>query len=363
MKKIVKIIIISFLIISCSHEEEYNQENSSLFGFKKITYTNANSRNITQILEFDNMDIYQQTLASLEQAVEDWDDAFVNQYDYLNDEDLNDLEEELKFDDEKPLTDFENQNDFYSLRNKFIYDEDNWLNNNILNLKNSPLDYEIYDLDETEMTLVNVFGEVKIGKAIYKKLNQIQIEGINKFLVTPIDGGFIRINNGNFDNLNDFNNGNYSLINQDNFEIISDYPIPCFIVPCDGNNGNDNTGNNSSISTCKKNKKKTKYFSTGNNKKVWAKVKMSGRRAKAKLRSYKKRRRRWKKWRTYMNVKIQGFTKDYNCNWGEAINKSNSGRKKRIKAIKRSTYKRVSQGEMANVLNHNGQNKILFLTW
>ncbi len=64
MKKIVKIIIISLLIISCDQEEEFNQENSSALGFKKISYSNINSRNITQILEFDNMDTYKQTLAS-----------------------------------------------------------------------------------------------------------------------------------------------------------------------------------------------------------------------------------------------------------------------------------------------------------
>ncbi len=359
------VLFVGLMIFSCSQEDDLILTNESQ-QFNKISvlkYSNPIARGgQSSMLVFDTMETFKQTVSQLELQVEENDDAFLSEWGYLDDELLNAKEEEIAFED-TPLTIFENNFEFNSLRKKFLSEEENWLNNEQLDEFDSPLDKDIFDFDEFEMSILNQFGEFKIERAIYKKLTKNQVLSIKSYRSFPFNSCFIIINDGNLDDLVAFNNGDYSIINKDNFKILPDDP---FDLPDFGGGTNYPDPNDDIFSTCKSNKVKTRFLNTGTNKKVWRKIKMGGRRAKAKLRSYKKKRRRWKKWRTYMEVAVKGAARPvYDCFYFEYVNKKRVGRKKRLKAVQvmPQSYKKVLQNELINISKHNGVESTLYLTW
>ncbi len=171
MKIRFKFIVLSSLIslgvfTSCQKENTFESiDTGQKAPIQLVHYGNATSRSTGSILAFDNIETYKITLEKLEQDTESWDDAFVAEWGCLDDDALNDKEKALHFDSEKPLTDFENQYGFNSLRQKFLIVEENWLNNDILDEVNDPNDK--YPWDSDEMTLMGENGEIQVGRSIY----------------------------------------------------------------------------------------------------------------------------------------------------------------------------------------------------
>jgi len=344
-------------------------------GLKVITYTNkgGNGKSLlpTTIATFESQDAYDNYIDDLDAQVEAWDNAFVAQWNHLDDDALNDKEEELDFDSEKPLTDFENQVGLQSLRQQYLAEEEIWLNKEELNETIAPVNKSEYDFDEADMAILNKYAEVQIGTTIIKKLNEEEISAINDEMLRAGDqksiqqvveeGASLVISDADYDALIEFNDGNTAVIGDSNVDIVADDP---FDWPIDDNTDPD--PNDPVFSTCKGHKKKIVWYNTGTNRKVWTKVKIAGRRAKAKNRSYKKRRRRWKKWRTHMTVTVQGAVRPtWDCFYLEFVNKTKSGRKKRIKAVAVAPqgYRRVLKNELVNINQHNGVNNTTYLTW
>ncbi len=141
MKKIVLIASIA-LFVSCNNNDVENVDSFNSLGFKTVKYNSINKNTGTKIIEFNNMESYENMINQLNEDVENWDDNFVATYGHLDDDALNDKEEELNFDDEKPLSDFENENNFISLRNKYFIEENIWLNNEELKDSNNPMNKE-----------------------------------------------------------------------------------------------------------------------------------------------------------------------------------------------------------------------------
>jgi hypothetical protein len=292
-----------FLAACTQNDDIENIETDNSLGFSKINYKGSSrSANGTQILAFNDLQAYEDMVSQLENSVESWDDAFVDQYDYLNDEDLNAKEETLKFDDEKPLTNFEMQNNFYSLRNKYYAEEDAWLNHENLDEKTNPNNNELYNFSEAEMTLMNPEGEIKIGNKIYKYL----------------EGGTLKILDGDFSKLVRYNNEDYTVLNEANVEY----------------DDNSNRSNNS----CDGWELTSAYDSYASGKRVYLNVSIRTfssfhTRFKSKIISYKKRHHRWKRYRRRLKVGIQvhSFCGGYNIpSWSGYKNKRRKKLSKRM---------------------------------
>lgn len=137
-------------------------------------------------------------------------------------------EEELNFDAEKPLTDFENQVGLNSLRRKYLAEEEIWLNNETLNDLADPDNKSEYSFDENEQAVLNRYSEVQIGTKIIKELNEDQIQDINqamqrssKFKKTQLvkENATLVIDDADYNTLIEFNEGDMSVIENNNVTV------------------------------------------------------------------------------------------------------------------------------------------------
>jgi len=370
IQKLIAVFFISTLFFtSCNKDNNDVPIAENTFngnGLKVLTYAyhkkgvSGKGLSVTTIAEFDTQDTYNNYADDLDSQVDALDDAFVAEWGYLDDDALNAKEEELGFDSEKPLTDFENQIGLQSLRQKYIVAENAWLDNDILDESTAPDNSSIYDFDESKMALINTLGEVKIGTTIIKKLTVKQINDINttlaksgvkgKAALVPIDGVYLTINDGDFNTLIAYNEGDVSVVNNDNVTVVQD----------------SNVG-------CKYFKSKTFTDHYANGKKVWLKVKFDNVggglffKAKAKIKSFKQKSNgHWRRYRTSLGVQVatNQFCDDF-------YKVTKSMKRKRRKKLKRTitragvgNLKARSDGEsVIGGYEYGGKSGILKLTW
>jgi hypothetical protein len=184
-------ISIAFLL-GCEKTETSLLSNNS--DVKVIRIDNA-SKTGTTMLSFSSSKAFDSTLHVLDSLVEFQEDNFISQYGHLSDSLLNDMEDQLNYDDQAPMENFESQLGFSnSLRNVFNSLEAIWLSDTARTLASHPVSQ--YPLSGAEMTLLNSSGEVMIGDTILKiSLN-----------------GYIAFTDGDFNKLNQFNNGDSSIL-------------------------------------------------------------------------------------------------------------------------------------------------------
>tara|TARA_R110002096_G_scaffold397226_1_gene593169 strand:- start:909 stop:2030 length:1122 start_codon:yes stop_codon:yes gene_type:complete len=308
----------------------------------------------TTLAVFSSEVSYKNYIEDLDVQVENWDDAFLAEWGHLNDDDLNAKEDELNFDSEKPLTDFENAIGLQSLRKQYLIAEEAWLNNEVLNEVTDPDSNPIYDFDENELAVMNTLAEIQIGTTIVKKLTLEEFNLVNQEFGKSNGGTYLVIEDSDYDALVDFNNGDVSVIGNDNVS----------------------TTNNPPATSCKYGKSKRKYIDTAPGKKIMALIKVpqprwgANGKVKSKIKSYKKKRRRWKKWRTNIAAGASGRVYDTNCGGGVSylINNdytSTKRRKKRVYKWDNPYYGShiVKNGEMKGLYKQNGVTKELLLTW
>jgi len=364
--KLFGVLLLSILIFTSCNDEAVNMDESSLSsnGLKVITYNNGgNGKAIlpTSIATFDSQLTYDNYIDDLDAQVEAWDDAFVAQWAHLDEESLNLKEEELNFDSEKPMTDFENSIGLQSLRQKYLAEEEVWLNNEILDEATDPDIKPEYDFDNKEMVLLNKYAEVQIGSTIIKQLSSKEIELINdmkrfggqKNVQLIEEGASLVIADADYNALVDFNNGDTSVINEDNVSVST----------------------STSIVSCKYGKSKRATLYTTSDKRVKALIKVpqprwgANGKVKSKIKSYKKRGRRWKKWRTNIAAGARGNIYNTGCDRDFFyINNqmtSTKKRKKRVYKWKNPYYGShiVENGGMTGLYKQNGVLKELTLTW
>jgi len=264
-------------LFSCQKEQLLEQltlqNNESAKGEIQASYKQAQNQDIylrNGLLVFKDMDVLKLTLESLEQQVTDLDESFISTYENLSEEAINAKEYKLGFDELKPLKDFERVYGFNSLRKKIEREEEQWLNNPNLDESSDPDDHIIVDI--YVRTILNEQAEVMAGSSIYKFLD---------------DGSYYEITDGSFETLKQINDG------EDATKL--------------SNVIRHNT--QKAASGCKTNKWDSGYKKSGNYRIKW-KVGIynypwqCG--MKSKVTSYKKRGRRWKKYRTYLKVGIEG---------------------------------------------------------
>ena len=316
----------------------------------------------TSIAVFSDDTSYTNYKEKLEQDAEAWDDAFLAQWSHLDDDALNAKEEELNFDSDKPLTDFENSIGLQSLRKKYLDEEAIWLRNNILDETTDPDAKSIYSFDVEEMTLLNTYSEVQIGTTIYKQLNKSEIESISLYarnsntlrgddLPTVDKSTFIAIEEEDYNTLIKFNDGDASVIEQDNVTV--------------------STTNTSPV--CKSGKTRRKFFNTFDNKKIKAIIKVPqpkfgwNGKVKTKIKSYRKVWYGWKKWRTKIAPGADGRVYS-NCGEFFDIDMQMTQikrKKKRVFVWRNPSYAnhQVENGKMIGLYYQNGITKELALTW
>lgn len=164
----------------------------------KEDYSFKSAGNADYILEFSSGAKYDSTIEELSTEMREWDNSFVAQYSDLSDEELNDKEHEIGFNQFQPLENFEqNFENFQSLRPDYIMAENEWLDNDSLDLENDPAS-DFYYLDYEELTLLNKDAAVIVDSSI----------------IIFTEDGLIEIKNRDIETYNDY------LVGED----ISDHP-------------------------------------------------------------------------------------------------------------------------------------------
>ena len=146
MNKVIYVVTIAtVMMFGCSKEKINDKLSKSISpefsitnNINLITLNDGNGTYFT-MLEFSSTNEYDETVLSLEGQMDLLDDQFVNQYNHLNDSLLNEKEEEVGFNTQQPLIDFENSLNFTnSMRQTFVVEEENWMNNTILDPETDP---------------------------------------------------------------------------------------------------------------------------------------------------------------------------------------------------------------------------------
>ncbi len=245
----------------------------------------------SKILVFKDMETFLFTLNELERQTLELDNAFVETYKDLDEEAINEKEEEIGFNEDRPLYDFANKLGFKSLFEKIDTEEEEWLNQEEPDWDNDP-DNHFVDIEEVR-TLLNVDGEVQIGDFIYKLT----------------EDGYFEISDGSLQSL--------KLLDGNNLKYIS-LPANTVFV------GDGNSQSKLSSSDCRSGKSDKDFEEFGSKRIKWRvshRTYIWGRYAIAKTKNYKKKRRRWKKYRTYVSADVYGFvSSDADCSGQVDIN-------------------------------------------
>lgn len=184
MNKIIYALLIPiFFVFSCS-KEKVNQS------------TPTQIKGSVRMLEFSSPKEYDETIELLVQKMDKWNDDFVSKYSALTVDELNEKEDEIGFNDQQPLIDFEKSKGFSSMRQAFFTEEEEWLNHEELDPALDPSNR--YSFSEEEMALLNKEGEVKIGESILKLT----------------ENGYIEFTDGDIDKLDRYNNGDLSVLSE-----------------------------------------------------------------------------------------------------------------------------------------------------
>ena len=278
---LLSVIVLSalFFFVSCKKSNLSNNEiqnNNKIV--ELITLSNENRTSIT-MLEFSSTNVYDSILTDLEQQMETYDDAFLAQYGNLNDSLLNEKEEEINYNDQQPLIDFENSLNFTnSMRQTYVVDEENWLNHDTLDFSSDP--ENIYVFENEEMSMLNVDGEVKIGTSLFKFTKD----------------GFVEFTDGDINKLIKFDNGDMTVLDEPN--VITSLTENSRSTDCKWWKGETNGHKYRSNKMVKKHEHFHAYS--------WKCT------SSVRITSYKKRGRRWKKYRTNLGVANMSYFFDNN---------------------------------------------------
>ncbi|ARV11743.1 hypothetical protein BTO09_05015 [Gilvibacter sp. SZ-19] len=270
------------------------------------------------MLDFPDMETFKSTVALLEEQVEAYDDEFLASWGHLEDEALDEMEDELKYDPAQPLIDFENQFvGFTSLRKLLREKEDEWLANDILDDKNDPDNHYIFD-DEVR-TVVNEFGNVKIGRLLYHitRYGYITVSTMDVNLLETIA----------VSNAEEF-------VDVDGVEIYGGYTGGGSSGNYGGNSGTTGTDGGAE---CRLGFDRSRYYYPTSNRRIKGKQKLShpsglwGSRIKSKTVHYKKKRGKWRRRRGRITAEIRGISVRFDCMEPVELNKTKTRRRRSVK--------------------------------
>ena len=172
MKKIISVhfrafpcILMLCTLYSCDKDEPINTYNYQSNRLRVIEIQKSGSSD-NKILAFSDWNAYDSTLTSLINLIDEREEEFLSSYGYMDDEELNDYEDSIGYDEYQPLKDFETTLSFNSSRQDFEIAENEWLDNENLDTVNIP-DNNFSGLDEEELTLLNKDKAVIVNDTFY----------------------------------------------------------------------------------------------------------------------------------------------------------------------------------------------------
>ncbi|MCH8535419.1 MAG: hypothetical protein LAT51_10155 [Flavobacteriaceae bacterium] len=200
--------ITAIIMFSCADDIEIQEnsntnelttfsQNPTYMDVEAIYIDNGTPQNCEfNMLVFQDESHYIDILETLEELYEDYEDAFVNQYDHLDDDELEDLEDQIGHEEYAALIEFENQLNFCSLRRLIAKMQADWLDQQGYNsdFSGSPEETYLEIDDEFESTVLNEQGEVIVGRNLYKYYD-------NGYIIIDLDATNVP------DILRDLNNG------------------------------------------------------------------------------------------------------------------------------------------------------------
>ena len=342
-----------FIFSSCSDEVNFTEEQNSAQQDVKLITNGNKSSNGNSMLHFSDIEAYKKTILKLEAQYEEYDDAFLEHWAQLNDEELDKKEDELGYTPQQPFIDFEKQfNGFKSLREVIDEKEKKWLNNETLDEANDPYDHFVFD--EEERTVLNKNAQVKIGKELYQ---------MTMF-------GYIKITDGDFATLDLVLNNDIRNLHLSNVVIVGSYDGTVdnsntqSTTTTDGTSGSTTTtGTTSTDTSCRTDFDATQYYYPSSNRKIKGYQKLDkytwayGTAIRAKTRHFKKKHGRWKCRRGHIGVRIMGDATasrtDYNdpCYEDRPENENKYKNRRKVKV-------RVSVSSASNIYFGTYQHKL-----
>lgn len=249
------------------------------------------------MLEFPTFDIFQDKIDELEKEAEAHDDAFLFSTGNMSEEALEDYEDSVNYDPHQPYVDYEaGFRGFKSLRQDIMAKEEVWLNNEVLDDSKDPDNHYVFD--DGERTLLNVNGQVKIGRYVYQRTKY----------------GFIKVLDNDLETLYTVHNEDVRTLELPNIEIQGAYFGSI-----------DADSDASERTTCWTWRERQWIHQYASKRRIKGKQKLTGpgpfrSSIKAKTIHYKKKRRRWKRRRAPITAKIQGQTLNKHCS--QPVNKN-----------------------------------------
>lgn len=191
------------ILTACS---ENTSGETAISPKNEMVYQGVNVMN--GVICFENIDKYNYALNFLENEYENRENAFLDQYGHLTEEDLMLAEEQSGYNEYAVFEVFEKMFSFISLR-KILYDQEvAWLSS----LVNEPIAEEDPDnhfiLEPSLRTILNQYCELKIGNKFYKYF----------------EGGYIIVHDGDFSKLLALRDDINLALNMTNIEIVGTSP-------------------------------------------------------------------------------------------------------------------------------------------
>lgn len=241
------------------------------------------------LLGFKDEEHYENVYLLLEELVDKHNDAFLEKYGHLNDDDLNEMEEAIGFDEFKPLRELEEKIGFLnSMRITYAIAEEEWLNNEFLDPETDPSNQ--YGFCELEMVLLNDLGEVKIGESLYKFSND----------------GYVKFTDGDLSKLARYSSDDMEVLNESN--VVSYLYYDCFKSSSDDDEPNCKGWRSYTDSDEYDIKKKKVKF------RVYFRAMTTRVVAKSKIWSYKRKSNgKWRRHRMSLGVANQCYIYDNDC--------------------------------------------------
>jgi hypothetical protein len=324
MKNVLRLTLLAMLLVfaSCQKEDVTIDENNLAtedgIRFIKPSNAKAGTTVINGMLEFPDQATFLATIDNLEAQAETHDDAFVDKWNHLNDDDLEAKEIAIGHNPHQPFIDFENQySGFVSLRKDIQDTQADLIKNHTLTDANEPDNHYVFD-DEVR-TVLNKDAQVKIGESLFQ---------VTRF-------GVVEVTDGDYNTLATVASSDASQLNLQNVVIEGGYY---------GSSAANNPQSGSS--DCKTDFDEKIYVTTSSNRRIKATQKLKGRSffgTKIKAKTQYQKKRSWGGWtgkRTKMTSTITGNSVDDDCDNERPENVSKTKRRRKVK-VKVKVYSPV----------------------
>ena len=168
MKKKFLLFASALTLLACEQNDELNgpvTENTLSAPLNRSTIETGGITEEHEMLVFQDHDSFKATLDALNQESNNWNQAFIEEWGHLGDDEFNYQMEASGFDPYEPYQQFESNFGYTSLRSHVHALEDAWLDNSVLVEDHDPNRNVIPD--PNWRTLLNEHGEIMIDGAIH----------------------------------------------------------------------------------------------------------------------------------------------------------------------------------------------------